>query len=109
MRIAIVGAGIAGALLAWRIRQQAPKTVLDIFTKDEPDTADASGLSGGMVRGFEVSVSACGQLVDHHLQPRQPDRLLQRRHSKGVTGHRLGTRAAQLLLLAPDRVNAVTS
>lgn len=64
MRIAIVGAGIAGALLAWRIRRQAPRAILEIFTKDGPDTADASGASGGIVRGFEVSPHACAQAAE---------------------------------------------
>jgi glycine/D-amino acid oxidase-like deaminating enzyme len=59
MRIAIVGAGVAGALLAWRLRQQAPGLRLEIFAGGRRHDADASGASGGLVRGFEVGPAAC--------------------------------------------------
>jgi glycine/D-amino acid oxidase-like deaminating enzyme len=55
MRIAIVGAGVAGALLALRLRQ-APQIVVDVFAGDLPTHADATGASGGLVRGYEPDI-----------------------------------------------------
>jgi glycine/D-amino acid oxidase-like deaminating enzyme len=62
IRMAIVGAGLAGSLLAWRLASQTrrtpgtagPRTApwLDVFTgAGAPDATDASG---GLVRGFEA-------------------------------------------------------
>ena len=59
MRIAIVGGGIAGALLAWQLRRLAPGLSLEIFTGTAPGGADATAASGGLVRGFEVHPAAC--------------------------------------------------
>ncbi len=56
MRIAVVGGGVAGALLAWRLCQAAPHTEIDVHTAPHPD---ASGASGGLVRGFDESPDAC--------------------------------------------------
>lgn len=58
MRIGIVGGGIAGTLLAWRLTQLAPAVKVEIWTGD-PSTADASATSGGMVRGFDTDPLAC--------------------------------------------------
>ncbi|GAA0615657.1 FAD-dependent oxidoreductase [Kribbella sandramycini] len=49
MRICVVGAGIAGALLAWRLGDRA---TVDLITG--PPGADATASSGGGVRGFET-------------------------------------------------------
>ncbi|MFK4089851.1 FAD-dependent oxidoreductase [Kribbella sp. NPDC020789] len=49
MRIGVIGAGIAGALLAWRLSSQA---AVDLIT-GLPGT-DATAASGGGVRGFET-------------------------------------------------------
>ncbi|MFF1816804.1 FAD-dependent oxidoreductase [Kribbella sp. NPDC058245] len=49
MRIGVIGAGIAGALLAWRLSSQA---TVDLIT-GLPET-DATASSGGGVRGFET-------------------------------------------------------
>lgn len=54
VRIAIVGGGVAGTLLAWRLRQAAARPVVHLYTA-EPTRIDATGASGGMVRGFEVA------------------------------------------------------
>lgn len=61
MRIAIVGGGVAGAMLAWRLSQRARQVSLTVYTGDEAARADASGCSGGLVRGFEVAPAACRQ------------------------------------------------
>jgi len=58
MLIAIVGGGLAGALLAWRLRR-APGVSVEIFTGGRPTTADATGASGGLVRGYEPDPDAC--------------------------------------------------
>jgi glycine/D-amino acid oxidase-like deaminating enzyme len=56
VRIAVVGGGLAGALLAWRLCRAAPHTEIDVHTARHPD---ASGASGGLVRGFDESPDAC--------------------------------------------------
>ena len=58
MRIAIVGGGIAGALLAWRLGRASPDLV-EIFAGAAPAGADATGASGGLVRGFEPDPALC--------------------------------------------------
>ncbi|MFB6722712.1 FAD-dependent oxidoreductase [Kribbella sp. NPDC056345] len=49
MRIGVIGAGIAGSLLAWRLSSQAG---VDLITG--PPGTDATAVSGGGVRGFET-------------------------------------------------------
>ena len=54
-RIAVVGGGIAGTVLAWRIRQSWTwhRPEIDLFSGDR-SAADATAASGGAVRGFEI-------------------------------------------------------
>ncbi|MGK4591254.1 NAD(P)/FAD-dependent oxidoreductase [Amycolatopsis sp. w19] len=52
MRVGIVGGGVAGALLAWRLRQAAPRSTIDVYTARSTD-GDATSASGGLVRGFQ--------------------------------------------------------
>lgn len=59
MRIAVVGAGLAGALLAWRLRQASHRVRVDVFSGDLPMDADATAASGGLVRAFETDAAAC--------------------------------------------------
>lgn len=54
MKIAVVGGGVAGSLLAWRLSGWQ----VDVFAGD-PSTADASGASGGLVRGFDIGSDSC--------------------------------------------------
>lgn len=63
MRIAVVGGGVAGALLAWRLRTVA----VDLYTAP---TNDATGASGGLVRGFDGSRLAAESLVELLADPR---------------------------------------
>ncbi|HEX5120214.1 MAG TPA: FAD-dependent oxidoreductase [Pseudonocardiaceae bacterium] len=49
MRIGIVGGGLAGTLLAWRLCRTAS---VDLIT-GAPVPVDATGASGGLVRGFD--------------------------------------------------------
>jgi glycine/D-amino acid oxidase-like deaminating enzyme len=51
MRICVVGAGLAGSLLAWRLA--ADRTVR-VDLAGSPGAADATAASGGVVRGFET-------------------------------------------------------
>ncbi|WP_412543298.1 FAD-dependent oxidoreductase [Longispora sp. K20-0274] len=84
-RVAVVGGGVAGALLAWRLHTGHPsaaeghhpdpeghrpdpeghrpvpgghRPVLDVFVGARPGPADASGASGGLVRGYEPDPAA---------------------------------------------------
>ncbi|HYQ66106.1 FAD-dependent oxidoreductase [Actinophytocola sp.] len=61
MRVGVVGAGVAGALLAWRLRRSAPRIAVEVYTGG-PAGGDASGASGGLVRGFERD-STAGRLA----------------------------------------------
>jgi glycine/D-amino acid oxidase-like deaminating enzyme len=66
VRTAIVGAGIAGTLLAWRLRRSSRLVAVDQYaaaaTSSPPADSgglDATGASGGLVRGFEPDPDAC--------------------------------------------------
>jgi glycine/D-amino acid oxidase-like deaminating enzyme len=82
MRIAIVGAGIAGALLALRLRQASPRAVVELVAGDRPADADATGASGGLVRGFEPDVPSC-RLAAESLAEIRGDAVL-----RGWAGYR---------------------
>jgi glycine/D-amino acid oxidase-like deaminating enzyme len=68
MRIAIVGAGLAGALLAVRLCQASSRPTVEILDGNAPGAsgADATGASGGLVRGFERD-PASGRLAVESL------------------------------------------
>ncbi|RFU42726.1 FAD-dependent oxidoreductase [Actinomadura logoneensis] len=51
MRICVVGAGLAGALLAWRLR--LTDRTAEVELSGPPEPADATAASGGLVRGYE--------------------------------------------------------
>lgn len=59
MRIAVVGGGIAGTLLAWRLSDRPARIAVELFTGNLPAGADATGASGGLVRGFEPDAGSC--------------------------------------------------
>lgn len=63
MRIAVVGAGLAGASLAWRLRQHPNPPVVDLYSAT-PAGTDATAASGGLVRGFEQAAGACAQAAE---------------------------------------------
>jgi glycine/D-amino acid oxidase-like deaminating enzyme len=58
VRVGVIGAGVAGALLAWRLRQADPRIAVHVYTGG-PSNGDATGASGGMVRGFDPDEDAC--------------------------------------------------
>ena len=53
MRIAIVGSGLAGSLLAWRLAQQ-PAGAEVLLAPGTAGAADATAASGGAVRAYET-------------------------------------------------------
>jgi glycine/D-amino acid oxidase-like deaminating enzyme len=55
MHTAVVGVGLAGTLLAWRLARRPGCRVTLI---GPPGTADATAASGGLVRGFEADPGA---------------------------------------------------
>lgn len=75
VRIAVVGGGLAGTVLAWRLRRLRPSLDVTVYAGSSID-ADATGTSGGILRGFETSPAAARQaaeslaelLDDPHLQ-----------------------------------------
>ncbi|MGH3645963.1 MAG: FAD-binding oxidoreductase, partial [Micromonosporaceae bacterium] len=66
MRVCVVGAGLAGSLLAWRLRLAvAPlgeRLELDLVCG--PEAGDATDVSLGMVRGFEPDAANCRLATD---------------------------------------------
>lgn len=59
MRIAIVGTGLAGTLLAWRLRRAYPDARVMLFAGPHGSGPDATAVSGGLLRGFEEDPEAC--------------------------------------------------
>lgn len=59
MRIAVVGGGVAGTLLAWRLSRAV---AVDIYTGS--GATDATGASGGLVRGFADTRLAAESLAE---------------------------------------------
>ncbi|MBD0743148.1 FAD-dependent oxidoreductase [Streptomyces sp. CBMA152] len=64
MSIAVIGGGIAGAALAWRLRQLDPTLEITLFVGHHHVRGDATGASGGMVRGFETDAELCGAATE---------------------------------------------
>ncbi len=62
MRVAIVGGGIAGTALAWRLRRAQPGVEVLLFSASG-SAADATAVSGGITRGFEPSPHVCREAV----------------------------------------------
>ncbi|MEF9904747.1 FAD-dependent oxidoreductase [Streptomyces sp. P9-A2] len=95
-RIAIVGGGIAGTLLAWRTVRARGAASVDLFTGgaaggegpvgteggggagsagNAVGRTDASRVSGGLVRGFEPTAAAAGPAAESLAEIRGSDRL----------------------------------
>lgn len=56
MRAGIVGGGLAGSLLAWRLAQEAPSWLVDLYVAPRTGAhsgGDATAASGGAVRCYE--------------------------------------------------------
>ena len=59
VRIAIVGGGIAGVMLAMRLRQRRAAAAITLFVRGGEVRVDATSVSAGMVRGFEADAEQC--------------------------------------------------
>jgi glycine/D-amino acid oxidase-like deaminating enzyme len=57
--IAVIGGGLAGALLAWRLRKRGGRRTTDLYVGDQARPADATEASGGLIRGFETDPVGC--------------------------------------------------
>jgi len=64
VRIAIVGGGLAGAMLAWRLTRPPNRIHTELFVGAGRDRVDATGASGGLVRGFEADPELSADAAD---------------------------------------------
>ncbi len=57
MRVCVVGSGVAGAMLSWRLAQQPAVSQLTLAPglTGEAGVPDATGVSGGAIRCFEIA------------------------------------------------------
>jgi len=60
VRVCVVGGGVAGSLLAWRLAGAG----VDVHVFAVPGRPDATAASGGLVRGFEPDPAACRLAAD---------------------------------------------
>lgn len=60
MRVCVVGTGVAGSLLAWRLTRAG----MDVHLVAGPDRPDATAVSGGLVRGFDPDPAGCRLAAD---------------------------------------------
>ncbi|MFD5183572.1 FAD-dependent oxidoreductase [Streptomyces sp. NPDC058372] len=74
-RLAVVGGGVAGALLAWRAAGSPGGASVDLFTDGAGERADASRVSGGLVRGFEPTAASAGPAAESLAEIRGSDTL----------------------------------
>src|SRR5438094_327178 len=66
MRICVIGAGLAGASLSWRVAQ-LPDVQLAL-APGPSGAADATAASGGLVRGFETGAAQRRLAIDSLLE-----------------------------------------
>jgi glycine/D-amino acid oxidase-like deaminating enzyme len=74
-RVAVVGAGVAGTMLTLRLAERG--VLVDLFTGTRPRDADATGASGGLVRGYEpdprAAALAAASVAELRSDPRMRD------------------------------------
>jgi glycine/D-amino acid oxidase-like deaminating enzyme len=70
----VVGGGLAGALLAWRLREASDRLRVEVLAGARA-TVDASTVSGGLVRGFEPDPAASAVAADSLAELRADARL----------------------------------
>ncbi|HEX6389861.1 MAG TPA: FAD-binding oxidoreductase [Solirubrobacteraceae bacterium] len=73
-RVGIAGSGIAGTLLAWRLASLRPDWSIELIGP-RASARDATAVSGGLVRGFEVDPESCRQASESLLEMRDDPRL----------------------------------
>jgi glycine/D-amino acid oxidase-like deaminating enzyme len=59
MHLAIVGGGLAGVLLAWRLTRSPHRLRPELYISEPRFGTDATGASGGLIRGFEADPAQC--------------------------------------------------
>jgi len=67
VRLGVVGGGIAGSLLAWRLVQDWPGSDVELLCEQVPGArggGDATAWSGGLVRGFEPDLPRSQMAAD---------------------------------------------
>ncbi|MDQ2837259.1 MAG: FAD-binding oxidoreductase [Actinomycetota bacterium] len=62
MQVCVIGGGVAGAMLAWRLAQQ-PAVEL-VYAPGPASPADATAVSGGSIRCFEIEANQRGLAID---------------------------------------------
>ncbi|RKT54851.1 NAD(P)/FAD-dependent oxidoreductase [Saccharothrix australiensis] len=70
----MIGGGLAGSLLAWRLREASRRVRVEVVVGRRA-TPDASAVSGGLVRGFEPDPVACRDAADSLAEVRGDARL----------------------------------
>jgi glycine/D-amino acid oxidase-like deaminating enzyme len=113
MRICVIGGGIAGSLLAWRLAQHDVQVALVLGPRHH---LDATAASGGVIRGYEPSAGRRELAIDSLLELAGDSRLrawARYRQVSSVWAVRdLGTlcgAAAELGRVLPGSVELVSS
>ncbi|MFC4907215.1 FAD-dependent oxidoreductase [Actinomadura gamaensis] len=104
-RIAVVGGGVAGAVLALRLRERRDGPEVELFTGPDAGRADASAASGGMVRAFETDPEASRLAAESLAELRGDARLRERarfREHAAVYVARPGTDLAASLAVVEE-------
>ncbi|MFH8344278.1 FAD-dependent oxidoreductase [Streptomyces sp. NPDC018045] len=73
MRAAVVGGGLAGAALGWRLAQRG--AAVTVFVAGAGRWRDATGASGGLVRGFDTDPDAARLAAESLAELRGDPRL----------------------------------
>jgi glycine/D-amino acid oxidase-like deaminating enzyme len=73
-RLAVIGGGLAGCLLAWRVVRDHPRWQVELFTGRD-GTGCATDMSGGLVRGFETNPVASALATASLVELRGDSRL----------------------------------
>ncbi|MGA5134101.1 NAD(P)/FAD-dependent oxidoreductase [Streptomyces olivoreticuli] len=73
MRVAIVGGGLAGSALGWRLAQRGASVT--VFVAGAGRWRDATGASGGLVRGFDADPAASRLAAESLMELRGNPRL----------------------------------
>ncbi|MBB5958151.1 glycine/D-amino acid oxidase-like deaminating enzyme [Saccharothrix tamanrassetensis] len=74
MKVGVVGGGLAGALLAWRLSEASDRVRVEVVV-GRRTRPDASAVSGGLVRGFELDPGAGRVAAESLAELRGDDRL----------------------------------
>jgi len=72
-RVVVAGTGLAGTLLAWRLACAQPGWSIELI--GPRPASDATSISGGLVRGFEVDLESCRQATESLVELRDDARL----------------------------------